>query len=108
MQYQKTEFDPNQPDIIAHSRVQVLASANWEGTRIPVFSTGIRINLSLMAAQEPWLRIHRSPDPFRVVKRSEKIVRLQHDWIWVEIATKELDALFAKAESIQPGVTSHL
>ena len=51
-----------------------------------------------MSDTAPWLRIHLSPDPFHVVERTDNIVRLQHEEIWVEIGTQELDALFAKAD----------
>ncbi len=62
-----------------------------------IFAAGIHINLSLMEGEPaPWLRIHLSPDPFHLLNRTDKTVRLQHNEIWAELTTHDIDALFAK------------
>ena len=103
-------FNQIEPGLIAHSRVQVLDSCTLEDTDIPLFASGIQINLSLMDGEDgtPWLRIHRSPDHFAIIERTKNLVRLQHDWIWLAISTKEFDTLLAKAEAKRPGSTAHL
>lgn len=89
------------PVIIATRRVLVLDSATYEGTRVPVFRPSTRINLSLAQGEDaPYLRIHRSPDPFVVVERDANRVRLQHDWIWVDIAAHDFEALMAHMSAV--------
>lgn len=105
----KNEFDFAERGVIAHTRVDVLKSCKLEDTSIPLFAHGIQINLSVMEAQDeaPWLRIHRSPDHFIISQRTPKSVRLEHDWIWIDIPTKDLNGLLDKAETARPGCTAH-
>lgn len=106
----KIGFNGNEKGIIAYSAVQVLGSCVLEDTTIPLFKPGNQVHLSVMEEDtgNPWLRINRSPDHFAITQRTEDTSRLQYDWIWIDVANKELELLFGKAEAAQPNSTAHL